>query len=181
MERLQYLIGKNGIELWKKANGIDENPVEPYSERKSISTEQTFDEDTYDIPLLKSLLSAMVEKLSYQLRQEDWLTSIVTVRIRYNNFDTHTKQCKIAYTSCDHILQTRVLELFNGLYERRMRLRLVGVRLSGLVRGAYQINLFEDTNEMIALYQAMDKMKSRFGYTAIQRGGGFNALRERSK
>ncbi|WP_430612601.1 DNA polymerase IV [Flavobacterium sp. JP2137] len=169
---LQQMIGKNGLELWKKANGIDTAAVEPYTERKSISTEHTFDQDTIDIPLLKSLLIGMVEKLAFQLRSEEWLCSTVVVKIRYANFDTETKQCKIAYTSADHILTQQVSDLFDKLYQRRMRLRLIGIRFSGLVRGTYQIDLFEDTEELLALYQAMDKMKSRYGFDAVMRCAG---------
>ncbi len=171
-EVLQQMIGKNGIELWKKANGIDHNPVEPYTERKSISTEHTFTQDTIDILLLKALLIGMVEKLAFQLRSEEWLTSTVVVKIRYSNFDTETKQCKIPYTSADHALTQCVSDLFDKLYHRRMRLRLIGIRFSGLVRGTYQINLFEDTEELLSLYQAMDKMKSRYGFDAVMRCAG---------
>lgn len=169
---LQQMVGKNGIEIWKKANGIDTSPVEPYTERKSISTEHTFGQDTIDIPMLRALLSGMVEKLAYQLRSEQWLASTVTVKIRYSNFDTETKQCRIPYTSCDHALARHVKELFEKLYQRRMRLRLVGLRFSGLVRGTYQINLFEDTEEMLSLYQAMDRIKNRFGPDAVARCAG---------
>lgn len=171
-EVLQQMIGKNGIELWKKANGIDNNPVEPYTERKSISTEHTFSQDTIDLGELKSVLQGMVEKLAFQLRSEEWLTSTVVVKIRYANFDTETKQCRVQYTSADHILIKNVTELFNKLFQRRMRLRLIGIRFSGLVRGTYQINLFEDTEEMLSLYQAMDRMKTRYGFDAVMRGGG---------
>lgn len=171
-EVLQQMIGKNGIELWKKANGIDNNPVEPYTERKSISTEHTFSQDTIDLGELKNVLQGMVEKLAFQLRSEEWLTSTVVVKIRYSNFDTETKQCRVQYTSADHILIKNVMELFNKLYQRRMRLRLIGIRFSGLVRGTYQINLFEDTEEMLSLYQAMDRMKTRYGFDAVMRGGG---------
>jgi len=164
---LQQMIGKNGVELWKKANGMDDNPVQPYSERKSISTEHTFVQDTFDIPMLKRMLIGMVEKLSYQLRSEQWLTSKVTVKIRYNNFDTETKQLRIPYTSCDHVLIKYVTELFEKVYQRRMRIRLIGIRFSGLVRGTYQINMFEDTMEMMSLYQTMDKLKNRFGYDSV--------------
>ncbi len=170
-EILQQMIGKNGIELWKKANGIDNNPVEPYKERKSVSTEQTFIQDSIDIKTMKAILVGMVEKLAYQLRSEQWLTSTVVVKIKYANFDTQTKQCSIAYTSADHILIKTVTELFDKLYDRRMRLRMIGINFNGLVRGTYQINLFEDTLEMIALYQAMDKMKKRFGFNAVGRAG----------
>lgn len=171
-EVLQQMIGKNGLDIWKKANGIDHTPVEPYTERKSISTEHTFLQDTIDIVKLKSLLVGMVEKLAFQLRSEEWLTSTITVKIRYANFDTETKQCKIAYTSADHILTKNVMELFDKVYQRRMRLRLIGIRFSGLVRGTYQIDLFEDTQEMLSLYAAMDKMKSRYGFDAVMRCAG---------
>ncbi|WP_432221155.1 DNA polymerase IV [Flavobacterium sp. TMP13] len=171
-EVLQRMIGKNGLELWKKANGIDLNPVQPYTERKSISTEHTFSQDTIDIAKLKSILVGMVEKLAFQLRSEEWLTSTVVVKIRYANFDTETKQAKIAYTSADHLLTKNVTDLFDKLYQRRMRLRLIGIRFSGLVRGTYQIDLFEDTQEMLSLYAAMDKMKSRYGFDAVMRCAG---------
>lgn len=171
-EVLQRMIGKNGIEIWKKANGIDNSPVEPYTVRKSISTEHTFSQDTIDIAKLRSVLMGMVEKLAFQLRSEQWLTSTIVVKIRYANFDTETKQCQVAYTSADHVLTKNVTDLFDKLYQRRMRLRLIGIRFSGLVRGTYQINLFEDTQEMLSLYQAMDKMKSRYGYDAVMRCAG---------
>ena len=171
-EALQRMIGRNGIELWKKANGIDTSPVEPYTERKSISTEHTFSQDTIDIDKLGRVIQGMVEKLSYQLRCEQWLTSTVTVKIRYANFDTETKQCRVQYTSADHILAKTAADLFEKLYQRRMRLRLIGVRFSGLVRGTCQIDLFNDTEEMLALYQAMDRMKNRYGFDAVMRCAG---------
>ena len=171
-ESLQQMIGTNGTELWKKANGIDNTPVEPYTERKSISTEHTFSQDTIDILKLSRILQGMVEKLAYELRAEEWLASTVTVKIRYANFDTETKQSRVQYTSADHILNQTVVDLFNRLYQRRMRLRLIGVRFSGLVRGTYQIDLFNDTEEMLALYQAMDRMKNRYGFDAVMRCAG---------
>lgn len=176
---LQQMIGVNGKELWKKANGIDENPVIPYSERKSISTETTFTNDTMDVIELKRLISGMVEKLTYQLRQEKWLTSTVTIKIRYANFDTETKQCKVPYTSADHILSRVALELFNKVYIRRMRLRLIGIRFTGLVHGNHQMNLFEDTEEQMSLYQTMDYLKNRFGIDAVGRASGFDLENKR--
>ena len=170
---LHRLIGKKGQELWKKANGIDETPVVPYSERKSISKENTFSQDTIDINGIKSILSGMVEQLCFQLRQEKWLTSTVVVKIRYSNFDTETKQYRIPYTSSDHTLLRYALELFEKVYHRRMRIRLVGVKFTGLVHGCHQMNLFEDTEELISLYQTMDKIKTRFGSDSVGRASGF--------
>lgn len=178
---LQQMIGKNGVELWQKANGIDLTPVKPYRERKSISSEHTFNEDTIDIVFLKSMLAGMVEKLAFQLRNEAWLTSTVTVKIRYSNFDTETKQRKIDYTSSDHTLMNLVSELFDLLYNRRMRIRLIGINFSGLVRGMYQINMFEDTEEMVKLFEAIDKMKKRFGDDAVARCSGKLNFKNRKK
>jgi DNA polymerase-4 len=169
---LQEMIGQNGLELWKKANGIDNTPVEPYRERKSLSTEDTFHQDTTDLQFLRGVLCGMVEKLAYQLRSEGWLTSVVTVKIRYSNFDTETRQAAVSYTSADHTLNKTVLDIFEKLYQRRMSLRLVGVRFSKLVRGTYQINMFEDTVEIMSLYQAMDRIKNRFGADAVMRCNG---------
>ena len=169
---LQQMIGKNGAELWKKANGIDDSPVVPYSERKSLSTEHTFAQDSIDVENMRSIISGMVEQLAFQLRQEKWLTSVVTIKIRYANFDTETKQCRISHTSADHTLLKYALELFKKLYTRRMRLRLIGIRFSGLVHGSHQMDLFEDTEELMNLYQSMDRMKNRFGKTAVGRASG---------
>ena len=114
----------------------------------------------------------MVEKLSYQLRTEGFLASTIIVKIRYNNFDTETKQFKMPYTSFDHVLTKIANDLFDKLYSRRMRLRLVGIRFTGLVRGTYQINMFEDTTQTLSLYQALDKIKNRFGFDAVSRCSG---------
>lgn len=166
---LTSAFGKNGTSLWNKANGIDHSPVVPYAEQKSISTESTFENDTIDVKRMKSILIAMIEKVAFQLREQKKLTACVTVKIRYSNFDTETKQVHIPYTSSDHVLLRVVQELFDKLYNRRMLIRLVGVRLSHLVHGNHQISLFDDTLESINLYEAMDRMKHRYGSEKLVR------------
>jgi len=175
MELMAKAFGENGISIWKKANGIDNSPVVPYQERKSISTERTFDKDTIDIIKLKGLLLAMAENLAFQLRRGEKVTSCVTMKIRYSDFQTQTLQCRIPYTSADHILIPKVLELFDKLYNRRMLVRLIGVCYSHLVNGGYQINLFEDSEERINLYQAMDKMRDRYGDRIVMSAAGIEA------
>jgi DNA polymerase-4 len=172
VEIIANLMGKNGIVIWRRANGIDFTPVMPYSERQSISTETTFKTDTMDIIHMKNLLISMVEDVSFQLRKKEKLASCITVKIRYSNFDTHTMQRHISYTSFDHILIKNTQELFEKLYNRRMLIRLIGVKLNGLVGGMHQINMFEDTPEMLNLYSAMDKMKKKYGSLAVQRAVG---------
>jgi DNA polymerase-4 len=175
LELLKRTFGENGEMIWRKANGIDDSPVVPYHERKSISTERTFDKDTIDVVKLRGLLIAMAENLAYQLRKGDKLTSCVTVKVRYSDFQTQTLQCRIPYTSADHLLIPKVLELFEKLYQRRVLVRLIGVRFSHLVSGGYQINLFDDTEERIGLYQAMDKIRHMFGDRAVVKAAGINA------
>jgi DNA polymerase-4 len=121
---------------------------------------------------LHDLLTSMVEKLAFQLRKEEKLTSLVTVKIRYSNFDTHTLQKRVPYTSFDHVLMPIARELFDRLYQRRMLIRLVGVRFSGLIRGVQQLNLFEDTSEMVHLYLAVDKLRRRYGSDSVKRASG---------
>ena len=165
-------LGKNGIEIWKKANGIDTTPVQPYEEQKSLSKEHTFENDTIDIVLLKSVLARMVERLAFEMRAQTKLTGCVTVKIRYSNFDTHTMQRQIAYTSFDHLLLNTVYDIFDKLYDRRLLIRLIGVRFSSLVGGTQQLDLFDDTAEMTNLYGALDKIRKRFGKNAVFRAIG---------
>ena len=172
VEMMENLLGKSGIDLWRKANGIDETPVIPYHEQKSISTETTFQTDTIDMAFLHSQLVRMTEEIAYQLRQQNKLTGCVTVKVRYSNFETFTKQITIPYTNADHTLLKIAGDLFNKLYERRLLIRLLGIRFTHLIPGNYQINLFEDTQEMINLYQAIDSVKKRFGEKKIIRAVG---------
>ena len=172
MELLFKTLQKPGIDLWKKAQGIDNRKVEPYQERKSIGSERTFEKDTIDVIKLRNIISAMAENLAYQLRKGDKLCACITVKVRYSDFNTHTLQAKIPYTSADHILIAKSLELFNKLYNRRLLIRLIGVRLSDLVSGGFQINLFEDTEELANLYQAMDRLRNRYGNDAVKRANG---------
>ncbi len=166
---MQNLLGKNGIDLSRKANGIDPSPIIPYSEQKSMGTEETFHQDTIDMNFLNAELIRMTEKLTFQLRKQERLTGCVTVKLRYANFDTVSKQMVISYTASDAVLLKKVKELFGKLFDRRMLVRLIGVRFSHLVQGSQQINLFEDTEEAVRLYQAMDAMRARFGDEAIKR------------
>jgi DNA polymerase-4 len=174
IEVMEKVFGKNGIMIWKKANGIDNSPVIPYQERKSISTERTFDKDTIDVTKLEGIIIAIAENLAYQLRRGNKLTACITVKIRYSDFQTYTLQKRIPYTASDHTIIPLVLELFKKLYQRRLLVRLIGVRFSHLVEGGHQINLFEDTN-VINLYQAMDRIRERYGDRSIMRASGMGA------
>jgi len=174
-EMMSKVLGKNGGSIWKKANGIDNAPVVQYQERKSISTERTFNRDTTDVSKLKTIITAMTQELTYQLRNGNKLTACVSVKIRYSDFQTYTMQKRIPYSASDHIIFPIIMELFKRLYQRRLLVRLVGVNFSHLVEGGQQINLFEDCDKVISLYQAMDRIRKRYGSRAVINASGMGA------
>ena len=163
MEMMGKVLGKNGVALWNRANGRDDSPIVPFNERKSISNERTFGKDTADVKRMREMIRAMGENLAYQLRNGNKLTSCISVKIRYSDFNTFSKQLKIPYTSADHVLIPQIERLFEQLYNRRMMVRLVGVNFSDLVTGNYQINMFDDSEEKLNLYMAMDYIRNRYG------------------
>ena len=175
VELLQNVFGKHCRDIWKKAQGIDHSPVIPYQERKSISTERTFEKDTTDHVKLKSILTAMAENLAYQLRRGNKLTACVTVKIRYSDFQTYTQQRQIPYSAMDHNLIPIVMDLYKNLYQRRLLVLLVGIRFSNLVEGGQQMHLFENDEKIANLSIAMDKMRQRYGDRAVLRAVGMDA------
>ncbi|WP_053975473.1 DNA polymerase IV [Mangrovimonas xylaniphaga] len=175
LEMMETVLGANGRTIWRRAQGIDNPPLIPFHERKSISTERTFNKDTIDMLKLRTTIFAMAENLAFQLRKGEKLTACIAVKIRYSDFNTHTKQLKIPYTSADHVIIPKIMELFDRLYERRLLIRLVGVKFSDLISGNYQINLFDDTEEMLRLYSAMDHIRNRFGELSIQKAASMGA------
>ena len=175
LDMMERIMGKNGIAIWKKANGIDLTPVIKHNERKSISTERTFNRDTIDVVKLKGILSAMAENLAYQLRRGDKLSGCVTVKVRYSDFQTQTLQKKIPYTAADHELIPMVLELFERAFSRRLLVRLIGVRYSSLVSGNYQLGLFGDTVDYPSLYNAIDHIRMKYGDRSVIKAVGMEA------
>ncbi|QXP70652.1 DNA polymerase IV [Polaribacter sp. R2A056_3_33] len=175
LEMMISVLGKNGKTIWKRANGIDNPPIIAFHERKSLSTERTYTKDTIDMIKLKETIFAMAENLAYQLRKGDKLAGVISVKIRYSDFNTYNKQIKIPYTSADHIIIPAVLELFKQLYQRRLLIRLVGVKVSDIVSGNYQINLFDDTEQLLDLYNAMDTVRNKYGDKSIMRAASMGA------
>ncbi len=175
MELMYKVLGKNGLSIWNKANGIDNSPVIQYHERKSISTERTFNKDTTDMAKLKGIVIAMAENLAYQLRRGNKLTACVTFKIRYSDFQTYTQQQHIAYSSMDQTIIPVVMELFRKLYHRRLLVRLVGVKFSHLVEGGHQVNLFDDDEKHLNLSEAIDRMRERYGDRAVISAAGMEA------
>lgn len=122
--------------------------------------------------MLHATLLQMVEELCFSLRKKNFLTGCLTVKIKYANFDKETRQCSFSYTSSDDVLMEKITGLFDALYNKKKRVRLIGVKLSNLVHGNYQISLFEDSEKNHNLYAAMDAIRTKFGNDAVKRAIG---------
>ncbi|MGZ3872271.1 MAG: DNA polymerase IV [Mucilaginibacter sp.] len=169
---LETVFGKMGRYIWEKAHGIDDSVIIPHSDRKSISTEHTFHANIADRQNIETVLVSMTEELASKLRKENKVASCLAIKVRYANFETHTQQEKIALTAAEHILIPGVKNLLTKAWNQHRPVRLIGVRLSNLCTGSYQINLFEDNEERIRLYQAMDKINFKFGEKTVCRAAG---------
>jgi len=166
---LEERLGKWGTDLWQKSQGIHHSEVTPYHEAKSISSENTFEENKTDITFLKAELVRLTEKICYELRQDGKVAGCIAVKIRYPDFETTTRQTTIPYTSADDEIILVVKDLFLKLYKKGMAVRLLGVRLSELTNDAVQTNLFNDTERKADLYKAIDEVKNRFGKIIVKR------------
>lgn len=166
---LQMEFGKNGIELHKKANAVDESPVVGYSEQQSISAEKTFQIDTTDLHFLKNELVKLTEELSFELRKLNRLTGCITLKIRYSDFNTYSQQKQIPYCGHEKMLISIAVELFQKLYDRRVLVRLIGIKFSKLVGGNHQLHLYEDSEEEIELMRKIDWLRNKHGIAAVRR------------
>jgi DNA polymerase IV len=169
VEILEKYVGSWGQSLWRKAYGIGNADIETDWEQKSMSHENTFHENISDINLLHSELVRLTEQNAYDLRTDEKLTGCVTVKIRYPDFETVSRQEIIDYTSLDDQLIAKVKDLFTKLYRKGQPVRLLGVRFSQLIPFTMQMNLFNNNEEKLNLYKAVDNIKDRFGSKSIKK------------
>lgn len=162
-------MGKTGADLWKKSQGIHNGQVHAYHEAKSISSENTFHENTADTDFLLSELVRLTERVAFELRRDEKLAGCIAVKIRYPDFETTSKQTTISRTLRDDELIPQAIELFHQLYRKGQSVRLLGVRLSELTNHAVQASLFDDAERKNKLYKAIDEVKNKFGKTALKK------------
>lgn len=172
IEVLEERLGKWGTDLWHKSQGMHNGIVSPYHEAKSISTENTFNENIADVQLLKKEIVRQTEKICFELRQEGKVAGCVAIKLRYPDFETTSRQTTIPYTAADDEIIPVVKDLFQKLHKKGRPVRLLGVRLSELTNDAVQTNLFSDTEKKSVLYKAIDDVKNRFGKSFVKRASG---------
>ncbi|MEO5908353.1 MAG: DNA polymerase IV, partial [Ginsengibacter sp.] len=171
-ENLEKLLGKWGYELWNKAQGNHTSTITEYREPKSISTENTFEENVMDVEYLLSEIVRMTEKICFELRKEEKVTGCVAIKLRYPDFETTLRQASIPYTSSDDEIIPVAKAIFHSLYKKGKPIRLLGVRLSDFNNDALQTNLFHDTKRKNVLYKTIDEVKDRFGKSSVVRASG---------
>jgi len=171
-EILEKILGKWGLDLWNKAQGNSYSTISPYHEAKSISTENTFEENIADVNRLMSEIVRMTEKIAFELRKEHKVTGCVTVKVRYPDFETTSRQTAIPYTCSDDEIIPVAKSLFHKLYKKSNPVRLLGVRLSDLTNDAVQTKIFENSERKNILYKAIDDVKNRFGAHSVVRAAG---------
>ncbi len=171
-ETLEKLLGKWGYELWNKAQGNHTSTISQYRESKSISKENTFHENVSDVEFLMREIVRMTEKICFDLRKENKVAGCVTIKLRYPDFETTSRQASIPYTSADDQIIPVAKALFHQLYKKGHPIRLLGVRLSNFSNDALQANLFHDTEKKNGLYKALDDVKNRFGKSSVVRASG---------
>ena len=167
LELLERYVGKWGESLWRKSQGIGSTEIVTDWEQKSMSHENTFDADYIDIKFLHSELVRLTEKTAYSLREDEKMAGCVTVKIRYSDFETTSRQETVNYTALDDVLMAKVKDLFNKSYQKGRPVRLLGVRFSQLIPITLQMSLFENSAEKLNLYKAVDDIKERFGSKSV--------------
>lgn len=168
-EELEERLGKWGIDLWNKSFGIHNGEVMQYHEAKSISSENTFEENKMDMHFLMAEVVRLSEKIAFELRQDGKVAGCIAVKIRYPDFETTSRQTTVPFTCADDEIIPVAKDLFHKLYKKGKPVRLLGVRLSELTNEAIQTNLFENTSKKNDLYKAIDDVKNRFGKVKLKR------------
>ena len=166
---LEKALGKWGTQLVRQANGLSDSVVSPHRESKSISAENTFEENTSDLEILLAQLVGQAERVAYELRQEKKYATCVAIKFRNANFETSTRQITIPATIADSDIIKAATDLFTKLYVPGTMVRLLGVRLAGLTDTGAQTNLFDNKTEQHALYEAIDAVKNKFGKSVLRK------------
>ena len=169
IELMEKYAGKWGEALWHKAHGIGSSEIITDWEQKSMSHENTFDKDYTDIGFLHKELVRLTEKTCYGLREDEKMTGCVTVKIRYSDFETMSRQETVDYTALDDVLMAKVKDLFNKSYQKGRQVRLLGVRFSQMIPITMQMSLFENNAGKLQLYKAVDDIKERFGSKIVSK------------
>lgn len=161
-DTLRTFFGKNGQLLWERAHGIDNTPVYANQEQKSLSTENTFENDERDFSLLETELIRLNVLNGYELRKINKFTCCIAIKIRYADFETVSRQITVPPLVADQQTGRVVRDLFRKFYQRNRPVRLLGVRYTHFTDGGKQLDLFNQDEDLLRLNKALDELKERY-------------------
>lgn len=169
---LAIALGKFGTDLWNRANGFGSDILSVEHERKSISKETTFNQDIVSKSEIETHLFNLIAKVSQLLRNENFQTSTVSIKLRYSDFSTVTRAKTLHEpTDDDKMIFETAAKLFRNAYTRRVGIRLIGVHLSSLEHSSMQEVLFDDEDIVRKrMLNAVTKIRDKFGTKAIHIG-----------
>jgi len=165
---LRALLGKNGEALRMKCRGEQVITARETRTVKTIGHESTF-KDTADPAKLRAILAGLTAEAGFRLRGGGYTTRLIILKLRYSDFETHTHQRRVDAVFSDGDIFKVGCELLGGTFRRRVSVRLVGIRLAGLVRDLHQLPLFEWQRRIKQqeLYCAIDSVRDRFGLESL--------------
>ena len=166
-------FGKHGQELFQRAQGLDNRPVEAADETKSISKETTFNVDVRDLKILTNTLQHLSDSVGRHTRQSGLLARTVKIKVRWSNFETVTRQTSLpSPTDLDDVIFGTAFALFEQVWTQRRLIRLIGVGVSGFEDKPQQLGLWVDPDleKKKHLQTTLDKLKDKFGEGTIKRG-----------
>ncbi len=171
LERLKTKFGKYGEWLYAKSLGKDTGAYAYEEEPKSISHETTFDQDTADLGELERTLSYLSQRVAARLRDHRLYARTVGLKLRNHRFQTITRDATIEEpTHLDSVIFENVLRLFESAWNRKEKIRLVGVRASNLESSSVQLGLLDSARreKLGRIFQAADKVRKRYGFESLQ-------------
>ncbi|PKL89204.1 MAG: DNA polymerase IV [Ignavibacteriae bacterium HGW-Ignavibacteriae-2] len=161
--------GKHGLEMWRKSNGEGSQYLNTYGDQKSMSHEKTFGQDVLEIEKMETTLFTLTAKVCQQLRENNWQAGKVSLKLRYSDFVTLTRDKSIKPTDDDKIVYDTILDLFRKNYTRRVAVRLLGVKASKFNIYCEQEQLFdEEGNIRKRMLRAITDIRDRFGFESIK-------------
>jgi len=180
LDELKARFGAHGAGLWRAAHGLDESPVTPEHEAKSLSREETYNEDISNPSILRRELLRLSDAVASRLRRHNFQARTITLKLRYQDFTTLTRQATLREpTDAGPTIYAQALALFEAAWDRRLPVRLLGVSAAGLSQPARQLRLFEQEGQRQAqLDAALDRIRARYGEDAIQRASLLDAPEE---
>jgi DNA polymerase-4 len=172
VEEMARMFGKSGLDLSERSNGIDSRPVHVEHVAKSISQEVTFEKDINEKQSLEKTIMRLSAQVGSQLRKQGFTARTIRIKIRWGNFETHTRQLSLSTpTDHDSVITEAAMEMFRIIWPVGKPVRLIGVGTTQLSNEPVQLNLLDSTQDKEGrLLRSVDELRERFGEKIVIRG-----------